>query len=570
MTETEVTVSVGDMVVMKASEEEEVGADDASKTQVILQLQPITSGVRDESGESGATVVAVEAQDEDLVAGDDVELGYPITCGESKAVLLFKKFVCPGINVKCVKYEDQLISPKQFVHMSGKATLKDWKRAIRMEGVMLRKMMDSGQLDFYQHSTLCTNTCRSTKFDLLINNTRFPPDSSVLSTPSTTHGQVAMGNGGEVVMVEEKAEEATGSLDWSSATVETVEKKEVAEISEETFSFWKGIADVGLMGEVVSNIRTELLELLRGVQLRSDQANLQDAEVAVLSNLAQVFGLLDSIKRILSVRRQMTDPGEKQVLKALTSLELQLEEQKKQQSWLSQSQALSSLLAPSSPPAKRTPKRPRLQRPASTTLLGSTVTQPVTLQPQQFTVLSPIALPSVGQPFTVAGLAQPPTTVTLHALPVGSQVFTRIATDGKGETITLHPAQGITLLGTTAVQDPGCTVVSPMELVRLTQGSVDVEQEDETQTHTATVIEIDPAPVEHGMGVVELQLETDGAGGAEEATLALKEGEGEVVMQREEIHSQAEELQLEANGQIHNLQILVVEEEQTHEEGKSK
>ena len=43
------------------------------------------------------------------------------------------------------------------------------------------------------------------------------------------------------------------------------------------------------------------------------------AEVAVLSNLAQVFGLLDSIKRILSVRRQMTDPGEKQVLKTLTS-----------------------------------------------------------------------------------------------------------------------------------------------------------------------------------------------------------------------------------------------------------
>ncbi len=36
------------------------------------------------------------------------------------------------------QYEDQLISPKQFVHLSGKATLKDWKRAIRMGGVMLR------------------------------------------------------------------------------------------------------------------------------------------------------------------------------------------------------------------------------------------------------------------------------------------------------------------------------------------------------------------------------------------------------------------------------------------------
>lgn len=45
-------------------------------------------------------------QDEVLTAGEDVELGYPITCGESKAILLFKKFVCPGINVKCVKVSD--------------------------------------------------------------------------------------------------------------------------------------------------------------------------------------------------------------------------------------------------------------------------------------------------------------------------------------------------------------------------------------------------------------------------------------------------------------------------------
>lgn len=52
-----------------------------------------------------------------------------------------------------------------------------------------RKMMDSGQLDFYQHSTLCTNTCRSTKFDLLINNTRFPPDGTGLTTPTSSQGK---------------------------------------------------------------------------------------------------------------------------------------------------------------------------------------------------------------------------------------------------------------------------------------------------------------------------------------------------------------------------------------------
>lgn len=27
--------------------------------------------------------------------------------------------------------------------------------------------MDSGELDFYQHSKVCSNTCRSTKIDLV-------------------------------------------------------------------------------------------------------------------------------------------------------------------------------------------------------------------------------------------------------------------------------------------------------------------------------------------------------------------------------------------------------------------
>lgn len=44
-------------------------------------------------------VLILSEQTED----SDVEIGCPITCGDSKAVLLLKKFVCPGINVKCVK-----------------------------------------------------------------------------------------------------------------------------------------------------------------------------------------------------------------------------------------------------------------------------------------------------------------------------------------------------------------------------------------------------------------------------------------------------------------------------------
>lgn len=47
-----------------------------------------------------------------------------------------------------------------------------------------RKMMDSGQIDFYQHDSLCSNTCRSTKFDVLINSMRLPPGTSVQPSPT--------------------------------------------------------------------------------------------------------------------------------------------------------------------------------------------------------------------------------------------------------------------------------------------------------------------------------------------------------------------------------------------------
>ena len=39
--------------------------------------------------------------------------------------------------------------------------------------------MDSGQIDFYQHDSVCSNTCRSTKFDVLI-NTRPPPPGTLV------------------------------------------------------------------------------------------------------------------------------------------------------------------------------------------------------------------------------------------------------------------------------------------------------------------------------------------------------------------------------------------------------
>lgn len=194
-------------------------------------------------------------------------------------------------------------------------------------------------------------------------------------------------------------------------------------------------------------------------------------------------------------------------------LEVQLEEQKQQQVRLAAS-------CRSKAPSKRASKRPRLQRPASTTtLLSCPVSQ------QQFTVLSPISLSSVAPPFSVAGLPVVSNAVTL--LPAASQLFTRymVAADGKADTFTLHPTPGLTLVGaaSAAVQESSQlgALVSPLELVQLSQqpdmvpvdGAVLLQQEvmqaevEAGQEHT--LIEINPAPLEQGVGVMELRLDEE-------------------------------------------------------------
>uniref|UniRef100_A0A3Q1GNL6 Glucocorticoid modulatory element-binding protein 1-like n=1 Tax=Acanthochromis polyacanthus TaxID=80966 RepID=A0A3Q1GNL6_9TELE len=277
----EVTVSSRELMAVKEEEGECSGNN--HKTQVILHLQPILHGKAE---------------------GEEVEYGYPITCGDSRAVLLFKKFVCPGINVRCVKFNDQLISPKQFVHLAGKATLKDWKRAIRLGGVMLRKMMDSGQIDFYQHDTVCSNTCRSTKFDVLINSTRLPPGTSVQPSLSCLALDPA---GGQVVLLARSSPE-----------------NQTSSLQNEVLSLWKGVADSGLMGEVLSSLQTELLTTFKGVELRSERANLQETDAVILNSLCEMFGLLDSVKQTLDLRRSRNEEN-----KIHSMLDEILEEQRK-------------------------------------------------------------------------------------------------------------------------------------------------------------------------------------------------------------------------------------------------
>ncbi|XP_054577560.1 glucocorticoid modulatory element-binding protein 1 isoform X1 [Eptesicus fuscus] len=573
MANAEVSVPVGDVVVVPTEGNDGENPED-TKTQVILQLQPVQQGlfidghfynrIYEAGSENNTAVVAVETHTihkieegidaSTIEANEDMEIAYPITCGESKAILLWKKFVCPGINVKCVKFNDQLISPKHFVHLAGKSTLKDWKRAIRLGGIMLRKMMDSGQIDFYQHDKVCSNTCRSTKFDLLISSARAPvpgQQTSVVQTPTSVDGNIT-----QIAISEESMEEA--GLEWNSAltaavTMATEEgvKKDSEEISEDTLMFWKGIADVGLMEEVVCNIQKEIEELLRGVQQRLIQAPFQVTDAAVLNNVAHTFGLMDTVKKVLDNRRNQIEQGEEQFLYTLTDLERQLEEQKKQ----AQDQRLKSqtvqnvVLMPVSTP--KPPKRPRLQRPASTTVLSPS---PPVQQPQ-FTVISPITITPVGQSFSmgnlpVATLSQGSSPVTVHTLPSGPQLF-RYATvvssakSSSPDTVTIHPSSSLALLSSTAMQDGNTlgnmtTMVSPVELVAMESGLTSaIQAVESTSEDGQTIIEIDPAPDPEAE-------DTEGKAVILETELRTEE---KVVAEMEEHQHQ-----------VHNVEIVVLED----------
>ncbi|KAG8451216.1 hypothetical protein GDO86_003453 [Hymenochirus boettgeri] len=336
---------------------------------------------------------------------------------------------------------------------------------------MLRKMMDTGQIDFYQHDRVCTNTCRSTKFDLLINSARapVPGQGAVVQNPTTSDGNLS-----SIAVSEETVENA--AVEWGSGITATLQinsddqsMKEGEEISEETLLFWKGISDVGLMDEVISKIENELEDLLNGVQQHAGQVPFQASDASVLNNVAHSLGFLDSVKKIIEQKKNQTEQSEEQYLYTLAELERQLEEQRKQEG--NKSPILQNVvLMPVNNP--KPSKRPRLQRPASASSLNNTSSQP------HYTVLSPLTLTPVGQQFSFGGL----------------RYATVLGKAGTGDALAVL---------TTDMQDASglTSVMSPVELVAMDAGL----GQDGVGEEGQTIIQIDPAPdSEGGSKVMEL------------------------------------------------------------------
>ncbi|KAK7129371.1 hypothetical protein R3I94_017547 [Phoxinus phoxinus] len=354
----EVNVHMEEVVVVTTPDTagQTSSGDEEKNILVASDLEQSEENIMEQSMESEAEssttlslpkdTVLVKISDDTDVEGDIL---YPITCGDSKANLVWKKFVCPGINIKCVQLNEHLISPKEFVYIAGKSTLKDWKRAIRLNGTMLRKIMDSGELDFYQHSRLCSNTCRSTKIDLVGSRVSLSSQQSTDTAPATP------------ASVDVNGCSASFSTDGDDST------EWVTAIGEDTMTFWRGLRDAGLLEEVMEDLERQIQEILKGLEERIQDPPLQVKDAALLNNIVQNFGMLDLVKKVLSSHKSQMDRCREQYTRSLVALEQQCDEHRKRAKELkSKSQHLNNVLMTLTPvTSPPTAKRPRLTRAVS-------------------------------------------------------------------------------------------------------------------------------------------------------------------------------------------------------------
>ncbi|KAG7277226.1 hypothetical protein CRUP_000455 [Coryphaenoides rupestris] len=265
--ETEAVSSVkGDEEEEEEEEEEEDGKSVLATTEFsqhlgeeVVAMAPVDFDTESSSADvlSKQEPVFVKLTEEVDVESD---IFYPITCGDTEAILVWRKFMCPGINVKCIqmRVNKELVSPKEFVCLAGKSTLKDWKRAIRLNGTMLRKIMDSGELEFYQHAKVCSNTCRSTKIDPAASKvsagSQMPAEHVALTPSAATNGQSV------------SSSDAEDGSEWVTA------------IAEDSVVFWCGVKQAGLLDEVLDDFREKLKDMLTSMQERVSQPPLLPRE----------------------------------------------------------------------------------------------------------------------------------------------------------------------------------------------------------------------------------------------------------------------------------------------------
>lgn len=260
-----------------------------------------------------------------LITDIEGESYFKVTCGSLEGRLIWQRFACPGINVRCIRLSgkySELITPKELVLQAGKQTLKDWKRAIRINGQMLRKLMDNNELDYYRHDTTCSNTCKSNKTLSGIDSMGSSRDSSISSslTAGSSFEEHIRSNApmlGQTASFERSSSEDSADVDLPR-TEEVVTPETVLSLQH----FWKGISQ----SEMLDDVLKEVMARLQTIQQRTRSSpTINPDDAIVLTNIVNSLDLMPSVKATLASRQALLDDHTVQVSKTVQDLQQKLE-----------------------------------------------------------------------------------------------------------------------------------------------------------------------------------------------------------------------------------------------------
>ncbi|XP_029634390.1 glucocorticoid modulatory element-binding protein 1 isoform X2 [Octopus sinensis] len=249
-----------------------------------------------------------------------------VTCGNLVGKLHMEKFICPGIHRECIEFEGRFISPKLFSVMGEKEKLKDWKNAVRMNGIQLRKYIESGQLDFTNHQEMCTGRCvphaplKTMVFDdgtlapistLLAETGISIKENNYLYVSEQTSGKIAEAVGSQYTYVNQSQNQDDPDVKPSvqvlhrAVTAENTEEQQQQQQQQqqqppdESQLFWKGIIELGLADEIFREFKNTLDNIK--YKLIRNQCPLE--EVRKVSRVVSELGLTSKLKYRLAAHK---------------------------------------------------------------------------------------------------------------------------------------------------------------------------------------------------------------------------------------------------------------------------
>ncbi|KAK6167602.1 hypothetical protein SNE40_021589 [Patella caerulea] len=252
-----------------------------------------------------------------------------VTCGTLEAELHKEKFYCPGIHRECIKYNNQFITPKMFMIMGDKERLKDWKNAVRIHGVKIRKFIENKQLDFYRHKEFCTGRCVA-RLPVNLFRTKAQPPEHFINTSGDisnvrfleTDRRPDYNKPDSTPYIENEIEDEIENENESDESIdekpdidvlnELLKRPIPTTITQESNSsfgitdnqvFWRGVVKLGLIAKCFDVIKDHINTLQTDFVLH----NVRQEDAHELSCIVREMGLSNNLQHMLASCKQDMD-----------------------------------------------------------------------------------------------------------------------------------------------------------------------------------------------------------------------------------------------------------------------